>query len=111
MLRTRTSPRKSACTEVPTAPAPVLSARGPRKRGSRRARRGGDPVRATPAPFVVAGHLGITAADPVLETVFTVEHPHRVVLEWVRIHVHPDHATPQEFLDLRAGTWSASERL
>jgi GntR family transcriptional regulator len=67
--------------------------------------------RATLAPIVAAGHLGITVSDPVLETVFTVDEPDGNVLEWVRIYLHPDEHTPAESMDLRTGAWSAREHL
>jgi GntR family transcriptional regulator len=67
--------------------------------------------RATVAPLAAAGPLGITVADPVLETVFTVHDPQGKVLEWVRIYLHPGEETPAESMDLRTGSWSASEHL
>jgi GntR family transcriptional regulator len=67
--------------------------------------------RATLAPLVAAGHLGITVADPVLEAVFTVDDPDGNVLEWVRIYLHPGEHTPAEWMDLRTGAWSAAEHL
>lgn len=59
----------------------------------------------------VAGYLGLTLADPVLQAVFTVEDPSGHVLEWVRICLHPDFATPEEVLDLRSGAWRAARQM
>ena len=67
--------------------------------------------RATLAPVVAAGHLGITVADPVLENVFTVDDPEGNVLEWVRIYLHPGEHTPAESMDLRTRAWSATGHL
>jgi GntR family transcriptional regulator len=64
----------------------------------------------THAPVGVAEHLGLTLADPVLVTTFTAHDPADEILEWVRIYVHPDEPAPEEWLDLRAGTWSSTER-
>jgi GntR family transcriptional regulator len=64
----------------------------------------------THAPAGVAEHLGLTLADPVLVTTFTVHDPADELLEWVRIYVHPDEPGPEERLDLRAGAWSSTER-
>lgn len=62
------------------------------------------------APVGVAEHLGLTLADPVLVTTFTAHDPADDILEWVRIYVHPDEPGAEERLDLRAGTWSSTER-
>jgi GntR family transcriptional regulator len=62
------------------------------------------------APIGVAEHLDLTLADPVLVNTFTVYDTGGDVLEWVRIFVHPDQGGPEEQLDVRAGTWSSTER-
>jgi GntR family transcriptional regulator len=82
----------------------IFSAEGI-ERGSLRRR-----MSAMHAPVGVAEHLGLTLADPVLVNTFTVYDVEGDVLEWVRISVHPDQASPEEFLDLRTATWSSGER-
>jgi len=67
-------------------------------------------VQATHAPVGVAEHLGITLSDPVLVATFTVHGADEDVVEWVRIHLHPHEAGPDEELDLRTGAWSADTR-
>jgi GntR family transcriptional regulator len=67
-------------------------------------------VGAMHAPAGVAEHLGLTLADPVLVTTFTVHDVGGELLEWVRIFTGPEETGPEEHLDLRTGSWSASER-
>ena len=63
----------------------------------------------THAPTVVTEALGLTIAERVLVSTFTLHDPSDEVLEWVRIFLHPDHDTPEETLDLATGTWSMED--
>jgi GntR family transcriptional regulator len=60
-------------------------------------------------PPVVAEALGVTVAERVLVSTFTVHDVADTVVEWVRIYLHPDQPTPDETVDLTTGRWSATE--
>jgi len=63
------------------------------------------------APPLVAAHLGLTVVDPVLVTEFTLSDREGAVIEWVRIHLHPDQSAPEETMDLTTGVWSTEAPL
>jgi len=66
---------------------------------------------ATVAPPFVAHRLDLTIVDPVLVATFTLHDADDLVIEWVRIYLHPDRSTPEETLDLESGSWATTERL
>lgn len=59
----------------------------------------------------VTSALGLSLAEPVLITTFTLHDPDDELIQWVRIFLHPDHSTPEETMDLATGSWSATETM
>jgi GntR family transcriptional regulator len=62
-------------------------------------------------PALVTEALGLTVAEQVLVATFTLHRPDDSVLEWVRVYLHPDQATPEETMEFTSGTWSAAENI
>ncbi|GAA5163124.1 hypothetical protein GCM10023321_49530 [Pseudonocardia eucalypti] len=63
------------------------------------------------SPALVTEALGLTIAEQVLVTTFSLHHPDDSVLEWVRIYLHPDQSTPEETMDFATGKWSSAEHM
>ncbi|WP_040491213.1 GntR family transcriptional regulator [Ilumatobacter nonamiensis] len=61
------------------------------------------------APPSATAALGITIAKPVLTITFTLHDAADGVIQWVRLYLHPDHATPEETMNIENGSWSAAE--
>lgn len=61
------------------------------------------------APPSATAALGITIAEPVLTITFTLHDAADGVIQWVRLYLHPEHATPEETMNIANGTWSAAE--
>jgi hypothetical protein len=55
--------------------------------------------------------LGLNMADPVLTTTFTLHDPDDVLIQWVRIFLHPELSTPEETMEISTGHWSASKTM
>lgn len=59
----------------------------------------------------VTSALGLSLAEPVLITTFTLHDQEDALIQWVRIFLHPEHSTPEETMDLATGAWSATEAM
>lgn len=63
------------------------------------------------APPSATAALGVTIAEPVLTITFTLHDETDEIIQWVRLYLHPDHATPEETMDIARGSWSTAERM